>query len=117
MAGAENARRAALALPEVTEEPHFDLVSWRVRGKIFATVPPEPDRLRLFLDEVEARELAQANAGAFELLTWGQRVSGVTVDLAVADPAEVAELLEAAWRRRAPKRLVTAYDASRASSG
>jgi hypothetical protein len=39
------------------------------------------------------------------------------VDLAVADPAEVAELLEAAWRRRAPKRLVTAYDASRASSG
>jgi hypothetical protein len=39
------ARRFALSLPEVTEEPHFDMSSFRVRGKIFVTVPPDGTRL------------------------------------------------------------------------
>lgn len=30
-------RRMALALPETAEMPHFDLTSYRVKGKIFAT--------------------------------------------------------------------------------
>ena len=34
-------RTFALALPETTEEPHFNYSSFRVRGKIFATVPPD----------------------------------------------------------------------------
>jgi hypothetical protein len=38
---ARDARRMALELPEVTEEPHFHLVSFRVHGKIFATLPPD----------------------------------------------------------------------------
>jgi hypothetical protein len=35
----------------------------------------------------------------------------VLVRLAVADPVELAELVEDAWRLVAPKRLVAAYDA------
>ncbi|MGH3621598.1 MAG: hypothetical protein ACRDQ5_07385 [Sciscionella sp.] len=35
----EDARRFALSLPEATEQPHFEMSSFRVRGKIFATVP------------------------------------------------------------------------------
>jgi len=31
-----DARRLAMSLPEVTEEPHFEYTSFRVRGKIFA---------------------------------------------------------------------------------
>ena len=31
----------ALSLPDATEEPHFNYSSFRVRGKIFATVPPD----------------------------------------------------------------------------
>ena len=34
-------RTFALALPETTEEPHFNYSSFRVRGKIFATIPPD----------------------------------------------------------------------------
>lgn len=36
-------RRFALSLREVVEAPHFDYASFRVRGKIFAAVPPDGD--------------------------------------------------------------------------
>ena len=38
MADQSDVRRLALAQPEATEEPHFHLSSFRVQGKIFATV-------------------------------------------------------------------------------
>jgi hypothetical protein len=34
-------RQFALALPGAIEEPHFDMASFRVRGKIFVTAPPD----------------------------------------------------------------------------
>ena len=37
----------------------------------------------------------------------------VLVRLDVVDPVELGELIEDAWRVRAPKRLVAAYDAER----
>ena len=40
MGGFERVREFALSLPGATEEPHFDMSSFRVQGKIFATVPP-----------------------------------------------------------------------------
>ncbi len=50
---------------------------------------------------------------AFQELWWGKQLKGVRVSLSVARPERVAELLEEAWRRRAPKRLAAAYDAAR----
>jgi hypothetical protein len=35
------------------------------------------------------------------------------VRLDAVDPDELAELIEEAWRLRAPKRVIAAYDASR----
>ncbi|MGC2166057.1 MAG: MmcQ/YjbR family DNA-binding protein [Gallionella sp.] len=32
------ARQLALSLPEATEQPHHEPTSFRVRGKIFATI-------------------------------------------------------------------------------
>jgi hypothetical protein len=46
-------RRLALALPEVTEAPHFDMAAFRVRTKIIATMPPEADRVHVFVDPDE----------------------------------------------------------------
>ncbi len=51
-------RRFAVSLPEATEEPHFDLASFRVKGKIFATVPPEEKHLHVFVDRPGARHAA-----------------------------------------------------------
>jgi hypothetical protein len=99
-------RRFALSLPEASEEPHFDLSSFRVRGKIFTTVPPPGEYIHVFVDDLE-RERALALAPDWiEKLWWGKKVVGVRVHLARAERALVEELVRNAWARKAPKRLL-----------
>ena len=107
----DEARALALALPEAHEEPHFDLTSFRIGTKVFATAPEDGDELRIFVDESETKACAAEDPDVFEELRWGQRVSGVRVTLSKADRERVGELLEESWRRKAPKRLVKAFDA------
>ena len=63
----EEARRFALSLPETTEQPHFEKSSFRVRGKIFATVPPGGEQLNVFVDEHETRASVAEDPSAFEM--------------------------------------------------
>ena len=107
----EQARKLALSLPEATEQPHFELWSFRVRGKIFATVPPEGGHLHVFVDDDAVRAAVRADASAFEALHWGKKLVGLRVSLANAKPGAVRDLLQASWRRKAPKRVVAAFDA------
>jgi hypothetical protein len=102
----EEARRFALSLPAATEEPHFEKSSFRVRGKIFATVPLGGEHLHVFVDADETRASVAEAPSAFEELWWGKRLSGVRVNLRAADPQRVRELLEESWRRKAPKCVV-----------
>ena len=104
------ARRAALSLPEATEAPHHELTSFRVLGKIFATIPPDESRLHVFVDEDTRERAIELEPLVVEKLWWGGKVVGVRVNLARARPALVAELLRAGWRRKAPKRLAASYD-------
>jgi hypothetical protein len=98
------ARKMALSLPETTEEPHHDLSSWRVKGKIFATVPDD-DHLRVMLAEEESRAAVAEHPDFCAEIYWGARLAGVVVDLATASPDVVSEFLEDAWRRKAPLKL------------
>jgi hypothetical protein len=102
----EDARRIALSLPEVTEEPHFDRNSFRVKGKIIATALPEGEYLNVFVDEGETRALAAELPSVYEELWWGKRLVGVCVRLADADPERLRELLRDVWERKAPARLL-----------
>ena len=106
----EDARRFALSLPGVSEQPHFDKWSFRVRGKIFATLPPDDAHLHVFAAEDDVPGWIAAAPDAVEELRWGKKLSGVRVRLAAATPDLVTELLEDSWRRRAPKRVVAAFD-------
>jgi hypothetical protein len=98
----DDVRSLALALPDTTEAPHHQRTSFRVAGKIFATMPPERDSVNVLLDEEEARAAAEESPDWVELLWWGKQLSGVRVDLAQADADILTELLEDAYRRRAP---------------
>ena len=96
-------RALALSLPETTEAPHFKSTSFRVRGKVFATVPPSDDVLHVFIDE-ETRESALVLEPKFlEKLFWGKKVWGLRVTLANAKPKIVEKLLKQAWVAKAPK--------------
>lgn len=107
----DDVRELVARLPATSESPHFDLTSFRVGTKIFATAPPTGDELRIFVDESETMACAEEAPDVFEELRWGQKLSGVRVTLSRADPLRVRELLEESWRRKAPKRLVKAFDA------
>lgn len=109
----EDARTLALSLPGVSEEPHFEKVSFRIRGKIFATLPPDGKHIHIFVEEHEARSVVMQAASVCQELWWGNRLVGVRVNLSPADANLVVELLEEAWRFRAPKRLVAQFYANR----
>lgn len=98
-------RQYALSLPETTEEPHHSYGSFRVRGKIFATVPPGGEHLHVFVDD-ERREMALAMFPSdYENLWWGKKIMGIRVVLAKANADDVSDLLQSAWQRKAPKSL------------
>ena len=101
----EQIRRIALSLPEVAEQPHFDKSSFRVRGKIFLTVPPGDEYIHVFLPE-QPCDVALALEPAFiEKLSWGGKVVGLRIAMAKAKPAVVKRLVEQAWASKAPKAL------------
>ena len=101
-------RRDALSLPDVTEEPHFEYSSFRVRGKIFVTVPPDEKHIHVFVSDDEREQAVAVHPAFLEKLTWGGKVRGLRVSLPKASPAIVNHLIRAAWARKAPKRLVAA---------
>jgi hypothetical protein len=111
VADIKSARRFALSLPGASEEPHFELTSFRVRGKIFATAPPDGSRLHVFVDDDEVAACVAEDPGAFEALLWGKRVRGLRIMLPAAPADRVNELLEESWRRKAPRSLVTELEA------
>jgi YjbR len=92
----------AMSLPEVTEEPHHHFGSFRVRGKIFVTVPPEQTHLHVFVTEAQ-RELALAMYPEFiEKLLWGGKVVGIRIALEKANAAAVKLLVRQAYEHKAP---------------
>ena len=101
----DDAAAALLALPGVTEADHHGRRSFRVGGgKVVATVP-EDGVLHVMVADELARAVTAGHAAGVSLLMWGQRSSGVRVELAGVDPGLLDELVEDAWRRRAPAGL------------
>lgn len=113
MVTTERARAIALALPEAVEQDHHGIPSFRVRGRIFATLP-DAATLRVMLDPDAVDEAVAAAPEQCSVLRWGITVSGVAVHLQAADEGTVDDLLADAWRRRAPGTLRRAFDAGQA---
>ena len=78
-------RRLALQLPETAEAPHHDMASFRVVGKIFATLPPEGGRLHVFLPDDEVAAYRAEFPAAVEELWWGKQLRGCRILLREAD--------------------------------
>ena len=92
-----------MSLEAVTEEPHHDYSSFRVRGKIFVTVPPAEDFIHVFMGE-EDREQALALYPSFtEKLLWGGKVVGLRIALVAANPSAVKTLVAKAYETRVLK--------------
>jgi len=108
-------RAMARALPGSEELPHHKYTSFRVRGRIYATAPPEGGFLHVFVDEATRAAAIGLAPEAAEALHWGAKVVGVRLSLARVSVARVKRLLEHAWAIRAPKAVVAARNAATAT--
>ena len=109
MIGPDRLEALALSLPEAAVADHFGADSYRVRGKIFATVP-DAEHVRVMLAEPEILALTEEDPETFEAVYWGKRLSAVAVALASVTESELSALLADGWRRKAPARLVRDWD-------
>ncbi|MEV1168239.1 MmcQ/YjbR family DNA-binding protein [Nonomuraea sp. NPDC049784] len=110
----DDIRRFATALPEVEEVTHFRLPSFKVSGKPFAGMEKGDATAVFSVSQQEAATAVAEDAGAYAEV-WRTASTkiwvGLRVDLAKVSHERIQELVEHAWRNKAPKRVVAAYDA------
>jgi hypothetical protein len=93
-------------LPEVEESTWYRTPSLEVRGKGFARLRTEAEGLLVLMCSLEEKEALLASGDpAFTTTPHYDGHGAVLVDLERVDPAQLAELVEEAWRRKAPARL------------
>ena len=103
----------AQRFPEVEVGTCFGTPALRVRGKFMCRLRTDPDALVVrVIDVADARALLLGRPDVFFSHEHYEGHPYVLVRLDVIPREELAELLEDAWRLRAPKRLLAAYDAA-----
>jgi hypothetical protein len=104
-------RNYALALPDVVEKPHFRLPGFRVADKLLAHLEKGDAHAIVCVGQAQAATAAADQPDVYEEV-WrdGRIFVGLRVDLARVAQERMRELIEHAWRNRAPKRLVAEYD-------
>jgi hypothetical protein len=103
MTSPEQARRLALALGEAVEQDHHGRPSFRVAGKIFATLWDQ-NHMNVMLDEAGILTAVQDMPAVCAEVWWGKRLAAVRVQLDQIGTGELAELLADAWEQKAPRR-------------
>ena len=99
------ARKLALKLPEAVEQDHHGRPSFRVDGRIFATLWDE-HRMNVMLDEGGIRTAVESAPDICAPISWGKRLVAVAVTLSAVDAPFLGELLADAWEGKAPRRLL-----------
>jgi hypothetical protein len=94
-------RDIVLSLPGSHEADHWGNPSFRVRDRIYATMP-DPQHLNVMIDPFDVDAVIREDPEACSQLWWGKELRGVRVNLRTASRELVASLLESAWRRKAP---------------
>ena len=101
------ARTLALKLPEAVEQDHHGRPSFRVGGRIFATLWTD-ERMNVMVDEDGIRTAIERAPETCEPVWWGKRLAAVAVTLSAVDRSLLDELLTDAWEGKAPRRLLAA---------
>lgn len=113
----DDVREYVFALPEVEEKSHFNRPGFRVRDKLIVSVHLEKGDTYAILgvSPSKAKDAAADDPSVYEEV-WrnqGEIFVGLGVDLSRVGSKRFRTLLEHAWRNKAPKRLIAAYDEGR----
>ena len=107
MSNEADVRRLAMVLPEVTEKTSYGTPAFSVARKIFIRLHDEPGVLICWrADMGERLALLDSDPDKFFTTDHYQGHPSVLVRLDMVDNDELSELIEEAWRARAPRRLL-----------
>ncbi|MGR6974131.1 MmcQ/YjbR family DNA-binding protein [Streptomyces cynarae] len=107
MPDAEDVRRIALSLPDSTEKIAWSMPTFRVAGKMFATLPEDESSMAVRCPREERDELVLAEPGKFWVADHEAQFAWIRVRLAVLeDESELRDILADSWRQAAPPRLL-----------
>ena len=103
-------RELALAFPGVEEGLSYGTPGFRVRGKFLARVWEDGETLVVKCGADERDFRMQADPETFFITDHYRGYPTVLVRLGRVTKADLRDVLEEAWRRQAPRRLVMEYD-------
>jgi hypothetical protein len=105
-------RAIALELPGVVEGTSYGTPALKVGRKLFVRLKEDGVTLVLRVDWVERQLMLRSAPDTFFITDHYRNYPWVLVRLAEIKRAELATIVEDAWRRVAPKRTVEAHDAA-----
>ncbi|WP_166920825.1 MmcQ/YjbR family DNA-binding protein [Flavobacterium poyangense] len=101
----ETFRALALALPEATEEPHFEKISFRIKKKIFATIDEKTNRGVFKFNEIDQSVFCASSEMIFYPIPnkWGKQ-GWTFVDLDKVPADMFQDALSISYNTVAPKK-------------
>ncbi|OSZ79249.1 hypothetical protein CAP35_13630 [Chitinophagaceae bacterium IBVUCB1] len=104
------ARKLAMAFDEVTEEPHFEVTSFRVKKKIFATMNVPEKRMTLKLTPIDQNVFCTYNNTVVYPVpnAWGKQ-GWTHINLQTIPKEMLQDILTVAYCTTAPKKLADKY--------
>jgi hypothetical protein len=110
MPDAEDVRRIALSLPDTTEKIAWSMPTFRVAGKMFATLPENETSIAVRCPREERDELVLAEPEKFWIAGHEAQFAWVRARLgALEDEDELRAVLADSWRQAAPPRLLESH--------
>lgn len=110
MPDAEDVRRIALSLPDTTEKIAWSMPTFRVAGKMFATLPEDETSIAVRCPKEERDELVLAEPEKFWIADHEAQFAWVRARLAaLEDEDELRAILADSWRQAAPPRLLDVH--------
>jgi hypothetical protein len=102
-----------LSFPDVERGTSYGYPSFKVAGKFFTRIRSEDDSLVLSDVGFDEREmLMEAEPQTFHLTPHYQNYPMVLARMKSIDKTALEAMLTRMWRRKAPKKLVKAFDAA-----
>ena len=99
----DEARGSRSPCPDAVEQDHHGRPSFRVNGKIFATLWDD-EHMNVMLDEGGIHQAVQEHPDVCTEVMWGKRLAAVRVHLPGARPETLGRMLEESWELRAHRR-------------
>ena len=100
-------RRLCVSLPGVEEGTSYRTPAWKVKGKLFARRHQDGETLVIAIDFEEREAMMEEDPETFYITDHYLNYAWVLVRLAKVRVDQLPDVLRQAWRRAAPRHLLS----------